>query len=325
MNSIKKNNNRPSAPRTLLNPVKYLMIALAISTFSLNASELNNHQSHNALAGDKRLIKHLKKAQHHNRHQPVDLKLYVFNCGEILARDISIFNPALTPDEQIIFSDTCYLIKHPKGTLIWDTGLSDSLLGAPNGVDAGNGAFNLSVSKTLKSQLDEIDVDPLSIDFIAFSHLHFDHTANTSYFQNATWLIQEVEYDLAFSPEAEQFFFNPQDYSVLQNNDTIKLNGHYDIFGDASVVIISTPGHTPGHQALYLNLAETGPTILSGDLYHFQQNREEYGFPVFNTRKETVHSFALVDDLLDELNAKLWIQHDKPFFNSLNLSPAFYQ
>ncbi|VAW62951.1 hypothetical protein MNBD_GAMMA11-3208 [hydrothermal vent metagenome] len=318
---MKLNHNSHKHYLSAVSNIQHIFIALCIAFFSSNVSA---EQADENQISEKHLIKRLLEAQHDNDH-PVDLKLYVFDCGQMLVRDITILNPALTPGEEIIFSDTCYLISHPNGTLIWDTGLSDSLLGVAGGVDAGNGLFNLSVSKTLKSQLEEIDIDPLSIDYIAFSHLHFDHTANTSYFLNATWLIQEVEYDLAFSPQAEQFFFNPEDYSILQNNDTVKLNGHYDVFGDTSVVIVSTPGHTPGHQVLYLNLAETGPVILSGDLYHFQQNREEYGFPVFNTKKETVHSFALVDDLLDELNAKLWIQHDKPFFDSLNLSPAFYQ
>ncbi len=297
----------------ILSSIKYFLLLLAFASFNINAST------------EPFKLKELIEAEHENSSHPIDLKLYVFDCGQLLVRDISILNPALTQGEHITFSDACYLIKHPEGTLIWDTGLSDSLLDIPGGVDAGGGVFNLSVSKTLKSQLAEIDIDPLSIDYIAFSHLHFDHTGNASYFLNATWLIQEVEYNLAFSPEAEQFFFNPADYGALQNSDTVKLNGHYDVFGDASVVIVSTPGHTPGHQVLYLNLAETGPVILSGDLYHFQQNREEYGFPIFNNKKETVQSFALVDQLLDKLNAKLWIQHDKPFFDSLNLSPALYQ
>ncbi len=304
--------NKATTHNTVFSQLQYVLLLLFVTSFNLSASEKQFD------------LNKLKEAQHH-KSSNAEVKLYVFDCGTILVRDIAIFNPALTKDEHITFSDSCYLIKHPRGTLIWDTGLSDSLLGVAGGVDAGNGAFNLSITKTLKSQLSEINVDPLSIDYIAFSHLHFDHTANAAYFQNANWLIQEVEYDLAFSPQAEQFFFNPQDYAPLKNNNITKLNGHYDVFGDASVVIVSTPGHTPGHQVLYLNLAETGPTILSGDLYHFQQNREEYGFPVFNDKKQTVHSFALVDELLDELNATLWIQHDKPLFDSLNHSPAFYQ
>lgn len=258
--------------------------------------------------------------------QPASLKLYVFECGEILAREKSMFNPELDDGLQITLSDTCYLIQHPKGTLMWDTGLSDKILNIPGGVDEAGGAFNTSVSKTLISQLDEIGVDPLSIDYIAFSHLHFDHTGNASYFQNATWLIQKPEYKVAFSPEAESLAFQPDDYASLKDNQTIKLEGHYDVFGDGSVVIISTAGHTPGHQNLFLNLAKTGPVVLSGDLYHFEDNRNDYAVPIFNTsKKQTIHSFVLIDNVLEDVKAKLWIQHDKPFVDSLNLSPAFYQ
>lgn len=256
----------------------------------------------------------------------VALKLYVFDCGEILVREKSMFNPELDDGLQITLSDTCYLIQHPKGTLMWDTGLSDKILNIPGGVDEGGGAFNTNVTKTLISQLNEIGVDPLSIDYIAFSHLHFDHTGNASYFQNATWLIQKPEYAAAFSPQAESLAFKPDDYISLKDNNTIQLEGHYDVFGDASVVILSTAGHTPGHQNLLLNLTETGPVVLSGDLYHFEDNRNDYAVPIFNTsKKQTIHSFVLIDNLLEGVNAKLWIQHDKPFFDTLNLSPAYYQ
>jgi N-acyl homoserine lactone hydrolase len=309
-----KNTENTSCLYALIhNSIRSIIMLLSLTTINANASP-----------GQIKL-ESLIEAQHHRSSFSTELKLYVFNCGEILVRDITLFAPALTKGEHITFSDTCYLIEHPNGTLVWDTGLSDSLLGVNEGIDVGDGAFNFKVFKTLKSQFEEIDKDPLTVDYIAFSHLHLDHTANAAYFLNATWLIQENEYDIAFSPDAEKFFFNPSDYAVLQGNETVKLNGHFDVFGDKSVVIISTPGHTPGHQMLYLNLPETGPVILSGDLYHFQKNREEYGFPVFNTKKETVHSFALIDELLEKLNAKLWIQHDKPFFESLNLTPAYYK
>ena len=293
--------------------INYLLFLLVISSFSVFASPNKEYS-------EKFEIDDLEDVR------PVELKLYVFNCGEILVREKSLFNPALPEGLQMTLSDTCYLIKHPKGTLMWDTGLSDGLSGLPNGIDVAEGVFNLSVTKTLSSQLEEINVDPLSIDYIAFSHLHFDHTANARYFQNATWLIQKPEYKAAFSPEAVSLFFNPDDYSSLKDNETIQLDGHYDVFNDGSVVILSTPGHTPGHQNLFLNLPETGPIILSGDLYHFEENRAEYVIPVFNTSKrETVHSFVLIDNVIDGINASLWIQHDKQFMESLRLSPEFYK
>lgn len=296
--------------------IKYLLLLLIISSMPAYASADDDNDDYD----EEFEVDELGESR------GVNLKLFVFDCGEILAREKSMFNPALPEGQQITLANTCYLIKHPQGTFMWDTGLADALLNSPDGEDAGGGAFHLTVKKTLKSQLEEINIDPLSIDYIAFSHLHFDHTGNANYFQNATWLIQKPEFEVAFSPAAVEFFFNPDDYVSLQNNQIVQLQGHYDVFGDGSVVVLSTPGHTPGHQSLYLNLHKTGPIILSGDLYHFEENRIEYAIPVFNSSKrETIHSFVLIDNAVDEAAAKLWIQHDKPFVESLKLSPDYYR
>jgi len=254
------------------------------------------------------------------------LKLYVLDCGEISANELSIFNPIYPPGTQKTFSDACYLIKHPKGTLIWDAGLPDALSQYPNGFDAAGGAFTAYVHKTMLSQLQEINIDPASVNYIAMSHLHFDHTGNANYFTNATWLIQQPENDVAFTDQGVAYGFDPSSYSELADNPRIILTGHFDVFGDKSVVVISTPGHTPGHQSLYLDLPQTGPIVLSGDLFHFQENRDAYAVPSFNSSiRETVHSFVLMDDFLDKVHATLWIQHDKPTFDSLMHAPNYYQ
>lgn len=255
----------------------------------------------------------------------IDIKLYVLDCGEIEVRDLSVFNPAIAQGTVKVLSDACYLIVHPKGTMLWDAGLPDALIEQAGGVETPDGLFKVSVTRTLKSQFEEIGVDPLSVDYIALSHLHSDHTGNANYFLNAEWLIQQSEYDIAFTADGAAIGFVSDDYALLQNN-VKPITGHYDVFDDKSVVIVSTPGHTPGHQVLYLDLPQTGKVILSGDLYHFLENRINYGIPAFNvSKRDTIHSFVLVDNLLDEINAILWIQHDKPFFDSLNLSPSFYQ
>lgn len=254
------------------------------------------------------------------------LKLYVFDCGTIIVNELALFNAALPPGVQKTLSDTCYLVKHPKGTLIWDAGLPDALSALPNGNTTPDGAFTLLVNQTLASQLEEINVDPASIDYIAMSHLHFDHTGNANYFSNATWLIQQPEYDIAFNEQGVAYGFNPDSYSALADNPVKVLNGHFDVFGDKSVVIISTPGHTPGHQALFVDLPETGAVVLSGDLYHFMENREAYAVPVFNSSiRQTIHSFVLMDNFLDHTQATFWIQHDKPTFDSLMHAPGYYQ
>lgn len=255
----------------------------------------------------------------------IPLKLYIFDCGRVLARDISIFNPAADKGVAMDMAVPCYLIKHPDGTLFWDGGLPDALHEKKDGVDYYNGAFKLSVAKTLMSQMKEIAADPADIDYMALSHLHVDHAGNANYFSKSTWLIQAGEHDIAFSDRAGKYGFSPKDYAGLKNSKTIRLNGDHDVFGDGSVVILFAPGHSPGHQVLWVDLPKTGPVIISGDLYHFQKNRENYGIPIWNTKRESVHSFVRIDNILDKTGATLWIEHDKAKFDSLKKSPAFYE
>ncbi len=137
--------------------------------------------------------------------------------------------------------------------------------------------------------------------------------------------MQEVDYDLAFSEAAAKHGYNPPDYTHLKEVPVTKIKGDYDVFGDGSVVIVFTPGHSAGHQSLFVDLPQTGPTVLSGDLYHYAKNRKDYVIPTYNSKKETVHSFARVDDLLDKTKATLWIQHDKEQADSLKHAPEFYE
>ncbi|MCJ8297395.1 MAG: N-acyl homoserine lactonase family protein [Pseudomonadales bacterium] len=254
------------------------------------------------------------------------IKLYVLDCGTVQARDLSVFNPKIDQGVQMDMAVPCYLIKHPsKGTLVWDAGLSDAIASEENGVEFYEGAFNLSVKKTMLSQLQEIGVEPAQVTYFAPSHLHVDHSGNANYFADSTVLMQQSEYQVAFSADAANYGFDINNYSALKDAKRIQLQGDHDVFGDGSAVILSTPGHSPGHQSLYLKLPETGPVILSGDLFHFEKNRQDYGIPIWNDKKSTISSFAKIDNILDQTSAKLWIQHDPEEAKSMRMSPAYYQ
>jgi glyoxylase-like metal-dependent hydrolase (beta-lactamase superfamily II) len=104
-----------------------------------------------------------------------------------------------------------------------------------------------------------------------------------------------------------------------------KLEGDRDVFGDGSLTIVSTPGHTPGHQSLLVKLPKTGAVLLSGDAVHFRSNWENRGVPAGNTDKEaTVRSMQKMAELLAKEKAQLWINHDKAQRDTLKLSPAYY-
>ena len=252
------------------------------------------------------------------------IKLYVFDCGNIDVSDISVFSPGHDKGQKKTLKNTCYLIDHPKGKLIWDTGLPDGLISKKNGVT--NGVFHLTVKKTLEEQLRDVNVDPKTIDYIALSHFHFDHSGNTNLFENSRLLIQKEEFDAIYSKDAKKYHFDPQSYSKLSKENAIVLDGRYQVFGDDLVTIIKTVGHTPGHQSLMLRLEDEGNVVLSGDLYHFEKNRKHKRVPSFNyDKKTTKESMRQVDELLKKENATLWIQHDPVQYTKFKFSPKYYQ
>jgi len=253
-------------------------------------------------------------------------RMYVFDCGENQTNDLSRWSPGFNVGKYFEFSDQCYLIRHAKGLMLWDSGLSDSIASTPGGVVRGGGAIRSIVGKTLASQLAEIGVKPDDVTHIAFSHTHGDHVGNANYFTKATLYMQEPEYAAAFGASPSKFGFDPSTYDKLRANPVMKLNGDYDVFGDASVMILSTPGHTPGHQSLLVRLPKRGPVVLSGDMTHFQENWVNRRVPANNFSKEqSVQSMEKVAALLEASKAQLWINHDKAQSAGIPKSPKYVE
>ena len=156
------------------------------------------------------------------------------------------------------------------------------------------------------------------------SHLHYDHAGNANDFAASIWLVQRPEHEAAFGDP--QGFFDRTLYAALETSETLLIDGDHDVFGDGRVVIRSAPGHTPGHQVLFVDLAETGPLVLSGDLYHFPESRTLKRVPTFNfDEAETLASMDAVEDFLIESGARLWIEHDSAANALLDKAPAYYE
>lgn len=252
------------------------------------------------------------------------LRLYVMDCGSIHLTDVAAFG--LTNEETPVrdLFVPCYLVKHPGGLLLWDAGLDLAIVGKGE-VELQEGA-TMRYERSVIDQLAEIGYRPDDIDLIALSHLHFDHAGASNFFPGARLLIQDTEYQAGFVNYADNPVFNYDYYKELADNPMTILEGDHDVFGDGLVQIISAPGHTPGHQVLYLSLSETGRLVLSGDLYHFRFNRMHRRTPVFNTSaEETLASMDKVEALLKEKGATLWIQHDQARASQLKFAPDFYE
>jgi glyoxylase-like metal-dependent hydrolase (beta-lactamase superfamily II) len=268
------------------------------------------------------------RAQRH-APPPKTLRLYVFNCGKLAIADIGVYG--FTKDQLATtdMSVACFLIAHPKGTLLWDVGvLPDSVLMSSAGSATGVTKGRATVYKPLKAQLAEIGYSPTDITYLALSHYHWDHTANANDYAGSTWLVEKADRDMMFSdPPPKAPNITPENYSALRTSKTVLLNSaDYDVFGDGSVVIKPAPGHTPGHQVLYLKLRKTGPIVLSGDLYHYPEERTQHHVPSTDAdRDQTAASRESIEAFLKQSVAKLWIQHDLMANAKLKKSPGYYE
>lgn len=244
-------------------------------------------------------------------------KLYVLNCGEGTAGDISRWTPGLNEGKSMDFVDTCYLIKHGKGWFLWDTGIADSVAAMPNGlVPADPKAVTWRRPKTLAAQLEQLGVKPDDVKAMAVSHTHPDHTGNVELFPKATLYVQKAEYDWPGANNEPRF---------KPSHPVELLAGDKDVFGDGSLTILSTPGHTPGHQSLLVKLPKTGAVVLSGDAVHFKDNWDNRRVPSMNVSKDqSAASMQKIADTLSKEKAQLWINHDKAQRDSQKMAPEFY-
>jgi N-acyl homoserine lactone hydrolase len=266
----------------------------------------------------------LAVAQSRKAQPPKSLRLYVLDGGSLNIPDTSPYQLKKEELATSMMSVLCFLIAHPRGTLIWDTGAVPDSNFKP-----GGGPVTLryaTTTKPLVGQLASIGYAPGDITYLALSHFHWDHVGNANLFASATWLVPKAERDIMFSdppsPRTE-----PANYSALKNSKTILLTkDEYDVFGDGTVVIKAAPGHSPGHQVLYLKLAKTGPVVLSGDLYHYPEERRLKKVPTteFNAQ-QTIASRVAVEEFLKTTRAQLWIQHDFTANAKLKKVAEFYE
>jgi glyoxylase-like metal-dependent hydrolase (beta-lactamase superfamily II) len=263
-------------------------------------------------------------AQPRKAQPPNALRLYVMDCGRLDIPDVTPYQLKKENMATTVMSVPCFLVAHPKGTLMWDVGA------VPDGAIPPGGTGRLRVygtsTKTLRSQLAEAGYAPADITYLSLSHFHWDHVGNANQFAGATWLVRKLERDTMFaeppSPRTE-----PANFSALKNSKTtIITDRDYDVFGDGTVMIKSAPGHSPDHQVLFLKLAKTGPVLLSGDLYHYPEERKLSLIPTteFNP-SQTIASRAAIEAFLKQSGAQLWMQHDFIGTAKLKKSPAFYE
>ena len=255
-------------------------------------------------------------------------KLFVFDCGRIRLPNIEAFNLQETDTDVRELSAPCYVVDHAKGQLLWDAGLPSEVAAAEGWAVRPDGLAT-TLDETLASQMQRMSLgfDMDTLEYVAFSHIHWDHVGASNDVTSGTWLVQQGDYDAAhaegnMSVPAVQ----PELLVGIKERPTQVLSGDHDVFGDGTVQLIAADGHTPGHQVLFVDLAETGPVVLSGDLYHFQFSRVNRAVPLFNVDAErTLQSIDKVEALVTMTGADFWLPHDASLFESQQKAPGFYR
>jgi glyoxylase-like metal-dependent hydrolase (beta-lactamase superfamily II) len=258
----------------------------------------------------------------------------VFDCGTLEGADLARFHLKADEVATARMSVACFLVVHPRGALMWDVGAVPDGSWTPTGQPVTHRVVlpdaqerTMTVVKPLREQLVASGYAPSSITYLALSHYHWDHTANANDFAGATWLVRPEEHDAMFpasgsTPPLTQ----PSTYRALRTSKTVLIHDdEYDVFGDRTVIAKKAPGHTLGHQVLYVQLPKTGGVVLSGDLYHYPEERVLKRVPTFEFNPDqTVVARATIDAFLAKTGAQLWIQHDFEGDAQLKKAPAYY-
>lgn len=246
-----------------------------------------------------------------------ELSLTRFDCGKTTTlTDVSRFSDVSAfkgLNVQLTYS--CYLVKHGNDYLVWDTG---------NPAATGGTAAPTAPQTSLVEQLAQLHINPSQITFVGISHYHGDHIGQVASFPQATLLIGKGDWE-ALNETKPSSGVNPANFAhwITGGGKVEALPGDKDVFGDGSVILLNTPGHTPGHHSLLVKLKDKGNVLISGDLAHFRENYDSNGVPTFNaSRAETLASLDRFKQLAKNLNATVIIQHDARDIEKLPAFPA---
>jgi N-acyl homoserine lactone hydrolase len=248
-----------------------------------------------------------------------EVSLTRFDCagGAAAPADIGRFSDTMAFEgKKQQLTASCYLIRHADHFLVWDTGYPAAV--------AGTTPAGPTVKVTLVEQLAQLKIKPEQINYVGISHYHGDHTGQAASFPQATLLIGQGDWDMLKGPTPSGTTnAAPLKHWLSGEGKAELLTRDKDVFGDGSIIILDTPGHTPGHRSLLVKLKEKGNVLLTGDLAHFRENYDGNGVPTFNfNRADTLASLDRFKQIAKNLAATVIIQHDPRDIDKLPAFPA---
>jgi N-acyl homoserine lactone hydrolase len=237
------------------------------------------------------------------------MQIYALCCGS-LEFDRYIFFPDHAPGTRMTIPVSSYLLIHPQGRVLFDTGVHCQAITDPIGRLGERRATRLTVRSQVGddvvSQLARLGMRPEDITYVINSHFHVDHCGGNEFFPQATFLVQSREMARARDPDNP---YDPQD--VDHPLDYQLVDGDHDIFGDGTLVLLPTYGHTPGHQSLWVRDGQATPLVFTGDACDTQEHLDRDVLPqsVWNADAMS-HSLTTLRNLRDTHGATLFYGHD---------------
>ena len=247
------------------------------------------------------------------------MRLYAMTCGW-LSGPLSLFLEGASG--RIRVPVPCYLIEHPRGAVLFDTGLHPEVQSDPAGrLGAAGRAFEVEFQpgEEVAARLAALEVDASRIAFLVSSHLHFDHTGGNAQIPNARWVVQRREWDAGRDPNAIRAnYYDPRDYDL--GHDVVAVDGQHDLFGDGRVVCLPTHGHTPGHQSLLVR-CDAGEVVLAGDACYLRRTLEEEHLPaIVHDRAAMRASLGRLREI-ERAGARIFYGHDPDFWRDVPQAP----
>lgn len=261
-----------------------------------------------------------RTSQRRSRHKTAGVRLFAMTCGWLTG---DLGSMLAGRQGTIRFPVPAYLIEHPKGRVLFDTGMHPQSPLDPHGqIGDLASAFSVDIrpGEDVKARLEQLDIDADKVEYVINSHLHFDHTGGNELVPNARIIIQEREWEAGHVPELiKANAFNPLNYE--HGHLVRRVNGEFDLFGDGTVVTVPTFGHTPGHQSLKVKLS-SGEVLLAADACYFKQTLENLHLPgiVFD-RAQMMNSLLLLRKM-QRAGARIFYGHDPEFWEQVPQAPS---
>jgi len=244
-----------------------------------------------------------------------DIKMWQLSVGAI-ELDKGFMTAMVDVGTKIKIPVPAYVIQHPRGLVLFDTGMNQATADGNCANYWGQGlcgAFNSIQGRdeVIDRQLKSIGFSAEDVKYVVYSHFHLDHAGNIKMFPNARHVVQKAELRAAWWPEKfQRAAYVLKDFDTTRDYDFIQVEGDFDLFGDGTLVLLDTQGHTQGHQSLQVTLKNTGTVLLAADAIYTAENEAGVIPGITWNTNASMRAIDRLKQIRDARQGQIWYSHD---------------